>query len=200
MADDEAPERDAPESRERGYSDPRRSEWGYVFRQIAKGRSLSRKHLARLLCRPGPGIPAWATPEERRAIYSILVDGPGGTPFREPDDFGLFGEFSGKQASALMDLFSLYHVLDVYETTEPGPVKRELPVDCLLPFPERGRDGEVVWTWTESIEVRLRYIEAHGRWVVRSPKGQAQEIVAKRYSVSPETLKDWERAFRESPS
>jgi hypothetical protein len=161
------------------------TEWDYVFRRMAEGRAPSREHLARLVALPG--IPGSATEEQRKAVYRILKDGPGEKPFPEPDDWELFGEYSARDGLAYMDLLHLHNELAEFATSEPGPSRRAIVVESL------SSEGP------EPVTIQLRYVKGRGEWRVRDPRGQAREIVARRYCMSPATLADFERRFRTGP-
>ena len=173
------------------------SEWGHVFRLLAEGRSPSRAWLARLLV--DPGIPAWATPEEREAVKrTVGRPGKRTTEPKDPDDpwhWERFGRWSADQAGALMDLLHLKYELAEYETDDDGPCSdrwtRTIQTECLLPLDSESLEAEAV-------EIVLRRIRSRQVWRVHEPKVQALKIVAKRYGIAPDTLEGWERQFRES--
>ena len=189
------------------------SEWGFVLRQFNRGRPPSRAHLHRLLVEPG--MPEWATPQERQLVRRTLDQGPGVRTIPEPEDWFLFGILTPQQAQALFELWALHAELAAYSAAAPGGSRTSIRTNCLVDAAQlnermKGMDlitgghsaQELEAIWRElcqSVSVDLRYVESRGTWKVRSPKEQARNIVARRHHVSPETLKTWERGFKDSP-
>jgi hypothetical protein len=153
------------------------TEWGLVLRRLAEGRPPSKAHLARL-----GDVPDWATAEEREALDAILRTGPGKRPARAPKDWGLFGEFSAREADVLMALRYVHNQLASYRTTNVRV----------------GRSGRR-FRWLKGGGLPLVRVERPHYWRIARPKEHARRLVARHYRMAPETLRDLEKRFRATP-